>query len=60
MRAGITLLPFFAINWFFGILSVEDPENMSLQVIFALTNSMQVSNNLNFPKTIMASLKYIL
>lgn len=47
MRAGITLLPFFAINWFFGILAVEDPENMSLQVIFALTNSMQVSKNLN-------------
>lgn len=41
MRAGITLLPFFAINWFFGILAVEDPENMSLQVIFAFTNSMQ-------------------
>ncbi|KFM67291.1 putative G-protein coupled receptor 133, partial [Stegodyphus mimosarum] len=41
MRAGITLLPFFAINWFFGILAVEDSYNTSLQLIFALTNSMQ-------------------
>ncbi|GFS72397.1 cadherin EGF LAG seven-pass G-type receptor 1 [Nephila pilipes] len=41
LRAGITLLPFFAMNWFFGILAVEDSYNIGLQVMFFFTNAMQ-------------------
>ncbi|XP_055934347.1 adhesion G-protein coupled receptor D1-like [Argiope bruennichi] len=41
LRAGITLLPFFATNWFFGILAVEDSFNTGLQAIFFFTNAMQ-------------------
>ncbi|GIY45416.1 adhesion G protein-coupled receptor E5 [Caerostris darwini] len=48
LRAGITLLPFFATNWFFGILAVEDSDNTGLQAIFSLTNAMQVLRFLNY------------
>ncbi|KAG8184561.1 hypothetical protein JTE90_007677 [Oedothorax gibbosus] len=41
LRAGITLLPFFAVNWFFGILAVEDSYNLLLQTVFSFTNAMQ-------------------
>ncbi|XP_054717665.1 adhesion G protein-coupled receptor B2-like [Uloborus diversus] len=41
IRAGITLLPFLAINWFFGILAVEDSGNIALQTVFFFTNAMQ-------------------
>lgn len=41
LRAGVTLLPFFAVNWFFGVLALEDTSTTIFQYAFAFTNSLQ-------------------
>ncbi|CAG2104217.1 unnamed protein product [Medioppia subpectinata] len=39
LRAGVTLLPFFAVNWFLSVLALEDTVTTSFQCIFALSNT---------------------
>jgi len=38
LRAGVTLLPFFGVNWFFSVLSLEDTSSYSFQVMFSTSN----------------------
>lgn len=39
LRAGVTLLPFFAVNWFLSVLAIEDtPTTAAFQSIFAISN----------------------
>lgn len=41
LRAGVTLLPFFAVNWFLSVLALEDTATTAFQCIFAITNVVQ-------------------
>ena len=38
IRACIILLPFFCLNWFLGVLSLETLRTTPFELIFALTN----------------------
>lgn len=41
LRAGVTLLPLFAVNWFLSVLALEDTATTAFQAIFAVTNLVQ-------------------
>lgn len=41
LRAGVTLLPFFAVNWFLSVMALEDTITTAFQCIFAATNLVQ-------------------
>lgn len=41
LRTSVTLLPFVAINWFFGVLSLEATYTNVFQYTYSLTNSAQ-------------------
>ncbi|RWS10220.1 hypothetical protein B4U79_13257 [Dinothrombium tinctorium] len=36
LRSGVTLLPFFAVNWFLSVLALEDKATTLFQYIFAI------------------------
>ncbi|XP_054159786.1 adhesion G protein-coupled receptor B3-like [Oppia nitens] len=38
LRAGVTLLPLFAVNWFLSVLALEDTYTTSFQCIFGASN----------------------
>jgi len=41
LRAGVTLLPYFAVNWFLSVLALEDMATNIFQYLFALSNIIQ-------------------
>ncbi|KAI2797969.1 hypothetical protein BLOT_013879 [Blomia tropicalis] len=40
LRASITLLPFFSLNWFLSVLSLETLQTTPFELIFAITNCL--------------------
>ncbi|XP_029850961.2 adhesion G-protein coupled receptor D1 [Ixodes scapularis] len=40
LRAGVVLLPLLAVNWFFGVLSLENTSTAIFEGVFACTNSL--------------------
>lgn len=40
LRAGVTLLPFFAVNWFLSVLALENTDTTAFQYIFAISNAV--------------------
>ncbi|XP_064471630.1 adhesion G protein-coupled receptor L3-like [Ornithodoros turicata] len=40
LRAGVILLPLLAVNWFFGVLALEDSSTVIFEGVFAFTNSL--------------------
>ncbi|XP_023224310.1 uncharacterized protein LOC111625408 [Centruroides sculpturatus] len=45
LRTSVTLLPFVAINWFFGVLSLEATYTNVFQYTYSLTNSAQITHS---------------
>uniref|UniRef100_T1ITI7 G-protein coupled receptors family 2 profile 2 domain-containing protein n=1 Tax=Strigamia maritima TaxID=126957 RepID=T1ITI7_STRMM len=41
LRMGVVLLPLFGVNWFLGVLALEDTSTMFFEGAFAFTNSLQ-------------------
>ncbi|CAN7983724.1 unnamed protein product [Ixodes hexagonus] len=40
LRAGVVLLPLLAVNWFFGVLALENTSTAIFEGVFACTNSL--------------------
>ena len=40
LRAGVTLLPFFAVNWFLSVLALENTATTAFQYIYAVSNAV--------------------
>lgn len=41
LRSGVSLLPFFAVNWFLSVLALEDTATDIFQYLFAFCNLIQ-------------------
>ncbi|UYV62954.1 hypothetical protein LAZ67_2002611 [Cordylochernes scorpioides] len=41
LRAGVSLLPYFAVNWFLGVLALEDAATPIFQYTFTFSNTLQ-------------------
>ncbi|XP_015794189.1 adhesion G protein-coupled receptor B2-like [Tetranychus urticae] len=41
LRSGVSLLPFFAVNWFLSVLALEDTATNIFQYLFSFCNLIQ-------------------